>query len=314
MKKLDYEMNLSKNIAPPLRSLTLMSIVWICPSVLVYLISYTNIGELFSPQTLHYIALVFAILLLSTIMAIFFKYEKKFLYKNNKSRRNFIVILIIARLLLFQVESVGSFIGVFAGIVGSTTLIICSCLLGSYLSQAINRLPEIIPVCSVAFTVDLYSVLNGPSKKIALQIGDFYSNGAKGPVPFADIILLKIPNPSVEYLVPIFGVSDWIFVIFLSSVMLKFKISDSIIGKDTNDVVNSPKMHIYFPLVSIALLLSSILASIFDVFIPALPVIIMIVLPWVIVKNWTLFTLQRSDYFLTLVPLVLVTIVSFYTK
>jgi len=306
-------MILSKKIEDLFKALGLMSIIWISPSILLYLLNYTNTGKIFSSQSVHYIVIVFFVLLLSTIMIIFFKFEKRFLHKNNKLRRNLIVILIIARLLFFQVESVGPFIGILAGIAGSTTLVICSCLLGSYLSQAIKRLPEIVPVCSVAFTVDLYSVFKGPSKKIALQIGDFYSNGAIGPVPYADIILLKIPSPSVEYLIPIFGVSDLIFAIFLSSIMLKFQISDSIIGEDIKDVVNSQNMHFYFPLVFFALLASIFFASIFKMFIPALPVMIVIVLPWVIVKNRALFTLKGTDCFLTLVPLVLATIVSFST-
>ncbi|MGL1933144.1 MAG: hypothetical protein OCC45_15525 [Desulfotalea sp.] len=301
----------SKSRKDLLRSLGLISIVWIGPSIFLYLLNYTDAERLFSSQTMHYIVIGLFILLLSTIMAIFFKIEISHLHKNNKLRRNLIIILIIARLLLFQVEGIDSFIGILAGIAGSTTLVIFSCLLGSYLSQAINRLPEIIPVCSVAFTVDLYSVFKGPSKKIALQIGDFYSNGAIGPVPFIDIILLKIPNPPALYLIPMFGVSDLIFAVFLSSVLLKFQISDSIIGKDLKDIVHSQKMHFYFPLVSCALLISIVFASIFEMFIPALPVIIMIVLPWVIVRNFALFKLKRSDLVLTLIPLILASIVYF---
>ncbi len=297
-----------------LRPLTLMSIIWISPSIMFYLLSYTNTGKIFSSQLLSFLVIVFFVLLLSIIMAIFFKFEKNSLCNNNILRRNLIVILIITRLLLFQVESGGSFIGVLAGIAGTTTLIIFSCLLGSYLSQAIKRLPEVIPVCSVAFTVDLYSVFKGPSKEFALQIGDFYSNGATGPVPYVDIILLKIPNPSIGYLTPIFGVSDWIFVIFLSSVMLNFRISDGIIGKDIKDVVSSPNTQFYFPLVSFALLVSIFIAYVFNIFIPALPVMIMIVLPWVIVKNMTLFKLRATDCCLTLVPPLLATIIFLFTN
>lgn len=286
----------------PLKPLALMSIIWILPSILFHLLSYTNIGKIFSSQLLSFVVIVFFVLLLSTIMAIFFKFEKNTLYDNGNLRRNLLVILTIVRLLIFQIENEGSFIGVLAGIVGTTTLILISCLVGSYLSQAINRLSELIPVCSVAFTVDLYSVLNGPSKEIALQIKDFYSNGAIGQVPNADIILLKIANPSVEYLTPIFGVSDWIFVIFITSVMLKFQIPDSILGKDIKDIVSSTNKQFYFPIVSFALLVSIFTAYILNVFIPALPVIIVIVLPWLVVKNRDLIKLKATDCYLSLTP------------
>ena len=286
----------------PLKPLALMGIIWIIPSILFYLLSYTDTGKIFSSQLLSFIVIVFFVLLLSTIMAVFFKFEKNTLYDNGNLRRNLLVILTIVRLLVFQIENEGSFIGVLAGIVGTTTLILISCLVGSYLSQAINRLSELIPVCSVAFTVDLYSVLNGPSKEIALQIKDFYINGAIGQVPYADIILLKIANPSAEYLTPIFGVSDWIFVVFITSVMLKFEIPDSILGKDIKDIVSSTSKQFYFPIVSFALLVSIFTAYILNIFIPALPVIIVIILPWLIVKNRNLLKLKATDCYLSLAP------------
>lgn len=222
-------------------------------------------------------------------------------------------MFVILRLLVFPLENEGNFIAILAGIIGTTALIITSCLFGSYLSQAIKRLPELIPVCSVAFMVDIYSVFKGPSKEIALQIGKFYGDGAKGRVPFADILLLKIPNPSVEYLIPVFGVSDWIFIVFLSSVMLKFKISDSIIGKDLKDVVDFPKVQLYFPLVSFGLLVSILTAYLLNSFVPALPIILIIVLPWLIFNNRTLFKMRRNECFLTLIPLVFVCIFFFYS-
>ena len=123
------------------------------------------------------------------------------------------------------------------------------------------------------------------------------------------MILLKIPNTSVEFLTPVFGVSDWIFVVFLSSVMLKFQISDSTVGKDLKDVVASSGSHFYFPLVSFALLVSILTAYVLNIFIPALPVIIVIVLPWVIFKNRSLITLKATDCYLALVPPILATII-----
>lgn len=303
-----------KNNISSISTFVAIGIIWIIPSILLYLLSYTNLSGLFSSPTLSYLVIVFFIFLLSSTMAIFLRYERDYLYKNNHIRRNLIVILILFRLLLFQIEKIDSFVGILAGIAGTTTLILFACLLGSYLSQAIKRLPELIPVCSVAFTVDLYSVLQGPSKEMALQIGEFYSAGAKGSAPYVDIILMKISNPAVDYLTPIFGVSDWIFVVFLTSTLLQFNISDSVAGKDITKVIHTQSLPLYFPLVSIALLTSIFIANISNIFVPALPVMILIVLPWLITKNLNLFKMTASDYYLSLIAPILATIFHFFSN
>jgi hypothetical protein len=307
-------MILPKNSSSSTSTLATIGIVWIIPSISLYLLSYTNLRGLFSSPTLSYLVIVFFIFLLSSTMAIFLRFERDYLYKNNHIRRNLIVILILFRLLLFQIEKIDSFVGILAGIAGTTTLILLACLLGSYLSQAIKRLPELIPVCSVAFTVDLYSVLQGPSKEIALQIGDFYSAGAEGAAPYVDIILMKITNPAVDYLIPIFGVSDWIFVVFLTSTLLQFKVADSVAGKDITHILNTQCVPLYFPLASIALLASILIANLSNIFVPALPVMIVVVLPWLIIRNLNLFKMRASDYYLSLIAPILATIFYFFTN
>jgi hypothetical protein len=97
-------MILPQKLYGTLRPLTLMSIIWISPSIMFYLLSYTNTGKIFSSQLLYFLVIVFFVLLLSTIMAIFFKFEKNSLCNNNRLRRNLIVILIITRLLLFKLK------------------------------------------------------------------------------------------------------------------------------------------------------------------------------------------------------------------
>lgn len=289
-----------------LTPLAVMAILWVGPSLLLYLLSYTSIGKMFDSQLLSFLLLGFFVFLLSTIMAIFFKFERSYLVHNNILRRNLIILLLVLRVLVFPLENGENAFSVLAGVTGTTLLILLSCLVGSYLCQAINRPAELIPVCSVAFMVDFYSVLQGPSKVIAQQVGDFYSKGAKGPVPLADMILLKIPNPAVEFLTPVFGVSDWIFIVFLSAVLLKFKISDSVIAKDIYHVVNSTQVQLYFPLASLALLVSVLIAYLLGSFVPALPIILTMVLPWLIFTNRGLFIMRRSDYILTAIPPILI--------
>lgn len=302
-----------KKICTVLMPLFNISCLWVVPSLLLYLLGDTVFGGLFASKFFSFILLSFFVFLLSSMMVMFFRYEKEVLIGNNSLRRNLIVLCVVLRLAAFQVEHSGTCIGVFAGIVGTASLIIFSCLLGAYLSTAVNRLTEIIPVCSVAFTVDLYSVLRGPSKEIAVQIGKFYSEGATGSVPLADMILVKIVNPSVEYLIPVFGVSDWIFIVFFSSVMLKFQLADGVVGKSLKDMEGSSGIQFYFPLISLGLLISVLTAYMFNLFIPALPVILVIVLPWLIVQNHTLFRLRASDYILTLVPPVMALLLFLYS-
>lgn len=305
-------MIVSNNSKPSVHTFIAIGVIWVVPSIALHLFSYTNFRGIFSSPALSFLVIVFFIFLLSSTMAIFLSYEKDYLHKNNTKRRNLIIFLILLRLLLFQIESIDSYVSVLAGIMGTTTLILFACLLGSYLSQAIRRLPELIPVCSVAFTVDLYSVLQGPSKEIALQIGEFYSGGAKGPVPYADIILMKITNPAVDYLIPVFGVSDWIFVVFLTSTLLKFKVSDSVAGKSTTTIIDTQSVPLYFPLVSIALLASIFIANILHIFVPALPVIIIVVLPWLMMRNLNLFTMRASDYYLSFIAPILAAVFYFF--
>lgn len=309
-----HKMIFPKNRTSTISTFASIGIIWIIPSILLYLISYTNLNESFSSPTLSFLVIVFFIFLLSSTMVIFLRYERNYLYKNNNIRRNLIISLILLRLLLFQIERIDSFVGILAGIIGTTTLILFACLLGSYLSQAIKRLPELIPVCSVAFTVDLYSVLQGPSKEIAVQIGEFYGTGAKGSAPYVDIILMKITNPAVDYLTPIFGVSDWIFAVFLTSTLLQFKVADSVAGKDITKCINTQNVPFYFPLVSIALLACIFIANISNIFVPALPVMIMIVLPWLIIRNLTLFNMTASDYYLSLIAPLFAAIFYFLTE
>lgn len=305
-------MNFPKNNNSALGTFSLVSIIWIVPSLFFYLLSYTNIDGIFLSPIFSFAVIVFFIVLLSNTIPFFLRYDRDYLCKNNSIRRNLLIALIIARVLLFKIENTDSFVGVLAGITGSITLIIFASLLGSYLSQAIKRPAELIPVCSVAFTVDLYSVLKGPSKDIALKIGEFYSSGARGDLPYIDMILLKIPNLTVNYLTPVFGVSDWIFIVFLTSTLFKFRISDNTVGSDIATIINSKSSQFYVPIASIALGTSILIAQTTNIFIPALPIIILIVIAWLSIKHPNLWSLKASDCYLTLIAPVVATTIYFF--
>lgn len=304
-------MNFSTNSYPSIRILGMMCLIWIAPSILFYLLSSMHLGGVFLSPIFSFVVIIFFVFLLSNTIPFFLKYDRDSLCKNNGSRRKLLVVLIIVRILLFKIENIDSFAGILAGIAGTTTLIIFASLLGAYLSQAIKRPAELIPVCCVAFTVDLYSVVQGPSKDIALKIGEFYSSGAEGALPYVDIILLKIPNLAVNYLTPIFGVSDWIFIVFFTSTLFKFSISDSVAGSDITTTVETDTCKFYFPLVSIALLTSIFIAYRAHIFVPALPVIILITLPWVIITHPSLMKMKASDCYLSLIAPVVATIIYF---
>lgn len=296
-------MNIISRIKKVFPGLVLISFFWVIPSTLLCLPDYSYIEDFLQLESLYLGFMVFFMVIISNMMARYFIFESSAIRKDFQLRGTLLILAIIIRLILFEVESMGSFIGITAGILGTADLIIFSCLLGSYLPEAIKRVPELIPVCSVAFFIDLFSVFQGPSKKIANLVKEHYVGGIKEEIPFIDMFLVKIPNPSVDYLTPIFGVSDLIFVIFISAVMLKFKIDDNMTGKSIGAIVMSKGNNFfYFPLVIFSLMAAIFMASWLNIFLPALPVIVMVTLPWVIINNSALFKLKKSDWILTFVP------------
>jgi hypothetical protein len=89
----------------------------------------------------------------------------------------------------------------------------------------VKRPAEIIPLGVVAALADLFSMLSGPTKHMAEEISTYYVSGMEGIPPFVDSLLIKIPLLGAGTLVPLFGVSDWIIVVFLTAAANKFELN-----------------------------------------------------------------------------------------
>jgi len=57
-----------------------------------------------------------------------------------------------------------------------------------------------------------------------------------GAPPFVDYLLVKIAMPGFEALMPVFGISDWIIIAFLSAATCKFNMNDNLIGKSISEI------------------------------------------------------------------------------
>ncbi len=107
-------------------------------------------------------------------------------------------------------------------LVQSLILISGAALLGTALSSAVRRPGELFPLALTAAAADVISVLRGPTRVIGEQLTLYYGGDMQGPVPFVDLFLCKIGTleGSIQ---PLFGVSDWILIVLLSTAVLRLE-------------------------------------------------------------------------------------------
>lgn len=154
-------------------------------------------------------------------------------------------------------------------------LLVMGNVLGGWLVSPLRRMSELIPLGAVLVMADLFSVFRGPSKEIAKTLEAFYRSGMEGPAPLVDFLILRIPLPGSAHLLPVFGVSDWIAVAFLSAAALRFGVRDNLVGPDPRPAEPAP---VFFPAAVAGLLAAILLAWTVDAFIPALPVVVFVFL------------------------------------
>ena len=161
-------------------------------------------------------------------------------------------------------------------------LLVMANVLGGWLVFPLRRMSELIPLGAVLLMADLFSVFRGPSREIAETLEKFYRSGMAGPAPLVDFVILRIPVPGATGLVPVFGVSDWIAVAFLSAAAHRFGVPDNLVGPGPRE--NAP-VALFFPAASAGLLAGMILAWTVGRFVPALPVVVMVFLLSVAVRR-----------------------------
>ena len=161
----------------------------------------------------------------------------------------------------------------------SASLLLVATLVGAALARYLHRLWQIVPVCVVMTLADSVSWLMGPTSGFARQIEKYYRT-LDGAPTLIDFFLVKLAFPGVVNLSPVFGISDWIMVVFFAMVARQHGIDDNLIGGSGESIARRGWIGAYLPVPVAALFLAGLLAQMTDLFIPALPVVALVMLCW----------------------------------
>lgn len=171
----------------------------------------------------------------------------------------------------------------------SGVLLLIATVTAGALARYVHRLWEIIPICIVMTLADFASWLYGPTATFTEQI-EQYRLTPEGAPPLVDMILIKLAFPGSIGLAPLFGISDWIMVVFFAIVARRHGVNDNLIGASGESLARQGKIGRYLPISVLALYAATILAQVTGHFIPALPLIALIMLLWYTAR----FLLQRQ--------------------
>lgn len=188
------------------------------------------------------------------------------------------------------------FSGVFGGALVTANLLFGATLLGCFLAIAIKRVGELVPVCITAAVADGISVSKGPTKAMIAEITEYYTTGGDGNIPLVDFILIKIALPGYERLVPVFGVTDWIFVALLSAALQRLNLSDNLMPGGL-----SSSSLLAVPVAGLALYITIIIAQLTGLFLPAMIGIASLFLVFLVVKYDLHRKTRRIDFYYTVI-------------
>ena len=161
----------------------------------------------------------------------------------------------------------------------SALLLLVATVTGAAMARYIDKLWEIVPVCLVMTLADFASWLYGPTAGFTQTIQQYYE-APDGTPPLIDMILVKLAFPGGSDLLPAFGVSDWIMVVFFAIVAARHKVNDNLIGASGEKQARQGRIGGYLPVSVVALFLAMTLAQTTGLFIPALPVIALVMMLW----------------------------------
>ncbi|MGK2945116.1 MAG: hypothetical protein ACSLFC_10315 [Desulfuromonadales bacterium] len=164
-------------------------------------------------------------------------------------------------------------------VVKSGLLLLVATFVGAAIARYVNHLWELLPICLVMTLADFTSWLYGPTAGFTMQIKDHYLAPAGKP-PLVDMILVKLAFPGFADLAPVFGIADWIMVVFFAVVAGRYEINDNLIGPRGETLARQGRIGFYLPVSVVALIGAIVLAQATGLFIPALPVIALIMLLW----------------------------------
>lgn len=164
-------------------------------------------------------------------------------------------------------------------VIKSGLLLLVATLAGAALARYVHRLWEIVPICLVMTLADFSSWLYGPTASFTQQIEHYYL-APEGRPPLIDMVLIKLVFPGSDRLAPVFGISDWIMVVFFAIVARRHGVNDNLLGASGETLARQGRIGRYLPVSVVALFVATALAQATGLFIPALPLIALIMLLW----------------------------------
>lgn len=188
------------------------------------------------------------------------------------------IILLMAIWLINQIDATTAWQPLLTT-VKSALLLLVATVTAAALARYVQRLWEIVPICIVMTLADFSSWLAGPTASFSQQIEHYYlTPGAKAPL--IDMVLIKLAFPGTSILMPVFGISDWIMVVFFAIVARRHGINDNLIGSAGETLARHKRLGRYLPVSVVALFTAIVLAQSSGLFIPALPLIALTMLCW----------------------------------
>lgn len=169
------------------------------------------------------------------------------------------------------------------GVLKSGLLLLVATLTGAALARYVHRLWEVVPICVVMTLADFASWLYGPTALFTQKIEAYYL-APEGPPPLIDMLLIKLAFPGSAGLAPVFGISDWIMVVFFAMVARRHRINDNLAGVSGEILAREGRIGRYLPVSVAALFVATLLAQTTGLFIPALPLIALIMLLWYAIR------------------------------
>jgi hypothetical protein len=204
----------------------------------------------------------------------------------NRSRQRIALIVGImgAALFFWHRQRFGGGIHPLLAPLVTANLVVLACLIGTWLTDGLRRPAELVPVGVLMALVDAASVLAGPTRRIAESIETYYKGGMAGPLPAGDALLVKAAFWGSDRLLPIFGVSDWIMVAFLTAAALKFDLNDNLAPTSLGAMARRGRTALFFPVAAAGLTLAVWVAQFSGRAVPALPLVAGAHLGWCLLR------------------------------
>ncbi|QTA81006.1 Uncharacterized protein dnl_33270 [Desulfonema limicola] len=281
--------------------LTAMYGIWIIISLVISGAGLLLPGSLAYENIISLISLVFFLCLSSLLTSIFIIYAEPELKQRHNFRKILLGLNICLNIALFLFVRKTGHTFSFIYIINTANLLIFAVLLGTWIVTPLKRPAELIPLCVIMSIADLFSVVSGPSAEIAGTIKKYYETGMQGPAPYSDFILIKFVILGIEKPVPVFGLSDWVIITFLAAFSARFAIDDNITGKSLDIMIKEKKIDFYMPVTVLGLMSAIFMAHYLGVFLPALPVIVLFFLVYIMVRYPKTRQLTKADIKLVII-------------